>query len=150
MKRLLLLGIVISLCLPVGAAQGALPLSQDWWSNYFSSPSGNIRCREFVKKDLMACITLNDKFAAIVPLYGDSYKQRNVGSWQFFSVLGLGAMGVDSTLAAGFSVVAFAALSLGAIVGGLVALAASPFSFAELRRGRFAPERPASLVEPEG
>ena len=83
MKRLLLLGIVISLCLPVGAAQGALPLSQDWWSNYFSSPSGNIRCREFVKKDLMACITLNDKFAAIVPLYGDSYKQRNVGSWQF-------------------------------------------------------------------
>ncbi len=74
----------------------------------------------------------------------------NVGSWQFFSVLGLGAMGVDSTLAAGFSVVAFAALSLGAIVGGLVALAASPFSFAELRRGRFAPERPASLVEPEG
>lgn len=83
MRRLLLLGIVIGLCLPVGAAQGTLPLSQGWSSNYFSSPSGNIRCREFVKKDLMACITLNDKFAAIVPLYGNSYKQRNVGAWQF-------------------------------------------------------------------
>ncbi|MCC6224751.1 MAG: hypothetical protein IT201_14810 [Thermoleophilia bacterium] len=83
MWRLLLLGVAVSLCFPAGAARGHVPLSPSWSSNYFSSPSGNIRCREFVKKDLMACLTLNDNFAAIVPLYGNSRKQRSVGAWQF-------------------------------------------------------------------
>ena len=83
MKRLLLLGLVASLCLPVGVAQGRVEAPQGWTSNYFSSPTGNIRCREFVKRNLMACLTLNDNFAVIVPLYGKSRKQRNVGALQF-------------------------------------------------------------------
>src|SRR3989304_2334582 len=83
MKRLLLLGLVATLSLPVWPARGRVEAPQSWTSNYFSSPSGNIRCREFVKRNLMACLTLNDNFAVIVPLYGKSRKQRNVGALQF-------------------------------------------------------------------
>lgn len=58
----------------------------------------------------------------------------NVGPWQFFCLLGLSVLGVDATTAAGFSIVAYAVLSLGSLAGGIVALAVSPFSFGDLRR----------------
>lgn len=73
----------------------------------------------------------------------------NIGSWQFFCMIGLAALGTEPAAAAGFSVVAYAVLSLASMVGGIVALAASPFSFADLRRIRRHKERalPASGVQ---
>jgi uncharacterized protein (TIRG00374 family) len=47
----------------------------------------------------------------------------NVGSLQFFMVLALGLLGIDKTTAAGFSVVAWAALTLPPLIAGAVALA---------------------------
>ena len=58
----------------------------------------------------------------------------NVGPWQFFCVLGLSLFGVDSATAAGFSLVAFVLLTVPLVVGGGLALATSPFTWAELRR----------------
>lgn len=60
----------------------------------------------------------------------------NVGPWQFFCMLGLATLGVAPAVAAGFAVVAYAVLSLGSMAGGIVALATSPFSLADLRRMR--------------
>jgi glycosyltransferase 2 family protein len=58
----------------------------------------------------------------------------NIGPWQFFCVLGLTLFGVDSTSAAGFSLVAFVLLTLPLVGGGAVSLATSPFTWSELRR----------------
>ena len=57
----------------------------------------------------------------------------NVGPWQFFCVLALAIFGVDQSTAAAFSLVAFIILTVPLMVGGAVALASSPFTFAELR-----------------
>jgi hypothetical protein len=62
----------------------------------------------------------------------------NVGGWQFFCVMGLTLLGVSQSVSAGFSLVAYSVLSLGSLLGGIVALATSPFSFDELRKLRFA------------
>jgi len=77
----------------------------------------------------------------------------NVGSWQFFCVLGLGLYGVEASTAAGFSLVVFALFTLALIGGGIVALVTSPFSLAQLRDVRSLPhprgELPAGLAEAE-
>jgi glycosyltransferase 2 family protein len=76
----------------------------------------------------------------------------NLGSWQFFCMLGLTLVGIDSSTAAGFSVVAFAVLYMAMVVGGLVALATSPFTFSQLRGMRHPGAEPLLLdaaPEPE-
>jgi hypothetical protein len=61
----------------------------------------------------------------------------NVGSWQFFCVLGLGLFGVAGAQAAGFSLVAFAIWTIPSALIGVRALVTSPFSWSDLRiRGR--------------
>jgi uncharacterized protein (TIRG00374 family) len=57
----------------------------------------------------------------------------NVGSFQFFTVLGLSLFGVDKTLAASFSVVVFLVLTLPLWVLGLWAVGASGMTLAEIR-----------------
>jgi uncharacterized protein (TIRG00374 family) len=59
----------------------------------------------------------------------------NIGSWQFFCVLGLSLFGVGSSQAAGFSLVAFAILTVPPVLLGVGALVISPFSWSELRLG---------------
>jgi glycosyltransferase 2 family protein len=70
----------------------------------------------------------------------------NLGSWQFFCMLGLSLFGIDKSTAAGFAVVVFAVLSLALILGGLVALLTSPFRLSQLRGMHHATPQPA-LVE---
>ena len=60
----------------------------------------------------------------------------NIGSWQFFCVLGLGLFGVSGAQATGFSLVAFAIWTVPPVLIGVGALVASPFSWSELRLGR--------------
>lgn len=57
----------------------------------------------------------------------------NVGSFQFFTVLALGLFGVDKTLAAGFSIVDFAVLTVPLWLLGLLAVARCGMSLASLR-----------------
>ncbi|MEZ5099570.1 MAG: hypothetical protein R3C15_07165 [Thermoleophilia bacterium] len=63
-----------------GAATGgptsALAPSGFFDSLWFQSPTGNIRCRFFPNRRLMACTTLNDGFTVGVPLYGAAWKRR--------------------------------------------------------------------------
>jgi uncharacterized protein (TIRG00374 family) len=59
-----------------------------------------------------------------------------VGSWQFFCALGLSLIGVAESEAAGFSLVAFGVWTLPPMLIGFGALAASPFSWSELRPRR--------------
>ena len=58
----------------------------------------------------------------------------NVGSYQFFTVLGLTLFGVDKTRAAGFSLVVFALLTLPLLVIGFIALSRSGTTLVEIRR----------------
>jgi len=60
----------------------------------------------------------------------------NLGSWQFFCVIGLQAFGVSAARAAGFSLVAFVIWTLPPILAGFFALFTSPFSWSELRGRR--------------
>lgn len=57
----------------------------------------------------------------------------NIGSYQFFTVLGLTLMGVEKVTAAGFSLVVFTVLTAPLWVIGLWALGSSGLSFAEIR-----------------
>lgn len=57
----------------------------------------------------------------------------NVGSHQFFTVLGLTLFGVDKTSATGFSLVVFTLLSLPLLVIGFLALSRSGMSLAAIR-----------------
>ena len=57
----------------------------------------------------------------------------NVGSYQFFAVLGLTLFGVDKTSATGFSLVAFTLLSLPLLIIGFLALSRSGMSLAAIR-----------------
>lgn len=62
---------------PVGGAPtGGLAPAGYFDSLWFQSPTGNIRCRFFPKRQLMACTTLNDDFTVGVPLYGAAWKRR--------------------------------------------------------------------------
>jgi uncharacterized protein (TIRG00374 family) len=58
----------------------------------------------------------------------------NVGSYQFFTVLGLTLFGVDKTRATGFSLLVFALLTLPLIVIGFIALSRSGTTLTEIRR----------------
>ena len=66
----------------------------------------------------------------------------NAGSYQFFTVLGLTLFGVDKTRATGFSLVAFALLTLPLLIIGFLALSRSGMSLAAIREEL---RRPASL-----
>jgi len=57
----------------------------------------------------------------------------NVGSYQFFTVLGLTLFGVDKTRATGFSLVVFALLTLPLLVIGFIALSRSGTTLAHIR-----------------
>jgi len=57
----------------------------------------------------------------------------NVGSYQFFTVLGLTLFGVDKTSATGFSLVVFTLLSLPLLIIGFLALSRSGMSLAAIR-----------------
>jgi uncharacterized protein (TIRG00374 family) len=65
-----------------------------------------------------------------------------VGSWQFFCALGLSLFGVAESEAAGFSLVAYAIWALPPTLIGFGALAASPFSWSDLR-----PRRKSKMLE---
>lgn len=69
----------------------------------------------------------------------------NIGSYQFFAVLGLTLFGVDKTSATGFSLVAFMLLSLPLLVIGFLALSRSGMSLAAVREELRRPERRADL-----
>jgi glycosyltransferase 2 family protein len=58
----------------------------------------------------------------------------NVGSYQFFCVLGLTLFGVDKTLATGFSVVVFILLTLPLLLLGSIALGRSGTTLSSLRK----------------
>ncbi len=63
----------------------------------------------------------------------------NVGSYQFFTVLGLALFGVDRTLAVGFSVFVFLLLTIPLWVLGFLAMSSSGITLSAVRRevGRF-------------
>src|SRR6266542_2144300 len=67
----------------------------------------------------------------------------NVGSYQFFTVLGLTLFGVDKTSATGFSLVVFTLLTLPLLVIGFLALSRSGMSLATIRVELRRPERRA-------
>ncbi len=67
----------------------------------------------------------------------------NIGSYQFFAVLGLRLFGVDKTSATGFSLVAFTLLSLPLLTVGFLALSRSGVSLATVRQEFRQPERRA-------
>jgi uncharacterized protein (TIRG00374 family) len=69
----------------------------------------------------------------------------NVGSYQFFTVLGLTLFGVDKTSATGFSLVAFMLLSLPLLTIGFLALSRSGMSLAAIREELRQSERHADL-----
>jgi uncharacterized membrane protein YbhN (UPF0104 family) len=69
----------------------------------------------------------------------------NVGSYQFFAVLGLTLFGVDKTSATGFSLVAFTLLSLPLLIIGFLALSRSGLSLAAIREELRRPEPRADL-----
>ncbi|MCX8032422.1 MAG: flippase-like domain-containing protein [Thermoleophilia bacterium] len=57
----------------------------------------------------------------------------NLGSWQFFCILGLRLYGVSGAQAAGFSLIGFAIWTIPPVLIGAGALVSSPFSWSELR-----------------
>jgi glycosyltransferase 2 family protein len=58
----------------------------------------------------------------------------NVGTYQFFTVLGLSLFGVDKTTAAGFSVAVFVVLTVPLWVLGIVAMAGTGMRLGDIRR----------------
>jgi uncharacterized protein (TIRG00374 family) len=68
----------------------------------------------------------------------------NVGSYQFFAVLGLGLFGVEKTAATGFSVVVFIILTLPLWALGLLALSRSGLTLAAIREDLRRGSRPAT------
>ena len=73
----------------------------------------------------------------------------NVGSYQFFTVLGLTLFGVDKTSATGFSLVAFTLLSLPLLLIGFLALSRSGMSLATIRDELRRPDRHADDFHPQ-
>jgi ABC-type branched-subunit amino acid transport system permease subunit len=71
----------------------------------------------------------------------------NVGSYQFFTVVGLTLFGVDETWATGFSLFAFTLLTLPLLIIGFVAFSRSGMSLAAIRQELRRPE-PRSDQEP--
>jgi glycosyltransferase 2 family protein len=73
----------------------------------------------------------------------------NVGSFQFFTVLGLTLFGVDKTSATGFSLVVFTLLSLPLLLIGFLALSRTGMSLAVIRDELRRPERGAGVFHPQ-
>jgi glycosyltransferase 2 family protein len=73
----------------------------------------------------------------------------NVGSYQFFTVLGLTLFGVDKTSATGFSLVVFTLLTLPQLLIGFLALSQSGMSLAAIRDELRRPERRADIFHPQ-
>ena len=69
-------------CLLALAALSAEP-ALAFRSNWFQSPSGNIRCRYFDEGDVMACKTLNNGRVAVVPLRGYAHVLARVTDFTF-------------------------------------------------------------------
>lgn len=57
----------------------------------------------------------------------------NLGSYQFFCVLGMGLFGVNKSAAAAFSLLTFGVFTAPLLLGGAIAVAASGFTFRSLR-----------------
>lgn len=81
----------------------------------------------------------------------------NVGTYQFFTVLGLTLFGVDKTTATGFSVAVFVILTAALWIVGLFSLASAGMSFGDIRkdietlfRGTRETDAPASREERPG
>lgn len=62
-----------------GPTAPALAFRSDW----FQTPSGNIRCRYFVEGGVMACKTLNNGRVAVVPLRGNAYVLGRLADFTF-------------------------------------------------------------------
>ena len=58
----------------------------------------------------------------------------NVGSFQFFSVVGLTLFGVDKTAAAGFSLISYAFFTIPLWVLGYIALVSSGINLSHIRK----------------
>jgi uncharacterized membrane protein YbhN (UPF0104 family) len=67
----------------------------------------------------------------------------NVGSFQFFSVLALSLFGVEKTVAAGFSIIYFLALTVPLWIIGLLAISRNGISLSTIRLGASALRRDA-------
>ena len=78
MRRTLLLVVLGLSLLPASA-----PASSAFESNWFRSPTGNIRCRYFPQDAVLACKTLNNGRAAVVPLRGRAYVLRQLTDYTF-------------------------------------------------------------------
>jgi uncharacterized protein (TIRG00374 family) len=76
----------------------------------------------------MAAVLLIINFGVALP-----NAPANVGSYQFFCVLGLTLFGVEKTRAAGFSIVAYLLMTIPFLFCGFFALARSGLSVAEMR-----------------
>jgi hypothetical protein len=62
-----------------GGSSRAAPSTTAWNSNWFQSPTGNIRCRYFVSSRLLACTTLNNGRMLGVTLTGTPFARRSFG-----------------------------------------------------------------------
>jgi uncharacterized protein (TIRG00374 family) len=72
----------------------------------------------------------------------------NIGSYQFFTVLGLTLFGIDKTSATGFSLIVFTLLTLPPLLIGFLALSRSGMSLAAIRDELRRPEPPANVFHP--
>ena len=75
-------GLVVSLLAVVLSALSAAPAFA-WRSDWFQSPTGNIRCRYFAEGNVMACKTLNNGGVAVVPVRGYAYVLPRVTDFTF-------------------------------------------------------------------
>jgi hypothetical protein len=75
-------GLVVSLLVVVIGVLSAGP-ALAWRSDWFQSPTGNIRCRYVVEGEVMACKTLNNGRVAIVPLRGQAYVLARLSDYSF-------------------------------------------------------------------
>src|SRR5262247_3991552 len=72
----------------------------------------------------------------------------NIGSYQFFTVLGLTLFGIDKTSATGFSLIVFTLLTLPPLLIGFLALSRSGMSLAAIRDELRRQERRADVFHP--
>ena len=70
MRKLLVAALTFA-ALAVPGSSSPSSSSQAWSSNWFQSPSGNIRCRYF--GDSIACTTLSNGRVAVATLSGSAY-----------------------------------------------------------------------------
>jgi hypothetical protein len=77
-------GLAVAAVLAVGGSAGATaaPGSATWKSNYFRSPTGNIRCHWSRYDQVIACITLNNYNVLALPLYGRPFR-ANFNNYTF-------------------------------------------------------------------